>query len=413
MNGACSSELESAKLGPQEKTRVNSPKHGGMDRRELIFLAVSHMFNDVSQGAVPALLPFLVMDRGLTYVAASGLVLAATVLSSLIQPCLGYYSDRHPIPWLMPFGVLAGGLGLALAGIAPTYWLIVASVLLSGLGVAAFHPEGSRFANYVSGQRAAGMSYFTVGGTIGFSLGPVMVTPLVLKFGLPGTLFMIIPAIIVATGLIRELPRLSSFRPPARAARAVTDDDSAQWGAFARLTAVIVLRTCLYFGMMTFVPLYYIKVHGLSIPEANSALTLMLVSGALGSGIGGYVADRIGLKTLLVGSLCVIPPLLLGFMVTHGVLRMVCLSLVGLTTIGSASTVVLLGQGYLKSRIGVASGVTLGAAIGLGGLSVPIMGMVADHYGLTVTLYSMLVFPVLALAFALTLPRQADTTQPV
>ncbi len=176
-------------------------------------------------------------------------------------------------------------------------------------------------------------------------------------------------------------------------------------GAFARLTVVIVLRVCLYFGMMTFIPLYYVKVRGLTIPEANSALTLLMLSGALGSWLGGYVADRIGLKTLLVASLAAIPPLFVGFLFTHGVLRLLCLGLVGFTTIGSASTVVLLGQGYLKSRIGVASGVTLGAAIGLGGLSVPLLGLIADHYGLTVTLYSMLILPVLALGFALTLPK--------
>jgi len=175
MNGACSAEIKPKQLESTEDTQDLSIKEDAMDRRGLVFLAVSHMFNDVSQGAVPALLPFLVTERGLSYVAASGLVLAATVLSSLIQPFLGYYSDRHPIPWLMPFGVLVGGLGLALAGIAPTYWLLVACVLLSGLGVAAYHPEGSRFANYVSGQRAAGMSYFTVGGTIGFSLGRITV----------------------------------------------------------------------------------------------------------------------------------------------------------------------------------------------------------------------------------------------
>ncbi|MGC8658649.1 MAG: MFS transporter [Desulfomonilaceae bacterium] len=409
MNGACSAEVEPKQLESVNETSDLSIREDTMDHRELVFLAVSHMFNDVSQGAVPALLPFLVTQRGLTYVAASGLVLAATVLSSLIQPVLGYYSDRHPIPWLMPFGVLVGGLGLAFAGVAPTYWLLVFCVLLSGLGVAAYHPEGSRFANYVSGQRATGMSYFTVGGTIGFSLGPIMITPLVLRFGLPGTLFMVIPSIIVAAGLVRELPRLSSFRPHAQELKPDTDDN-AQWGAFARLTAVIVLRVCLYFSMMTFVPLYFIRVQGSSIPEANSALTLMVLSGALGSGIGGFIADRIGLKSLLLGSLFAIPPLLLGFLVTDGLARLVCLALVGLTTIGSSSTVVLLGQSYLRSRIGVASGVTLGAAIGLGGISVPMMGIIADHYGLTTTLYSMFVFPLLAIVLALTLPGPAGRT---
>jgi len=385
-------------------------KDSAMDVRGLTFLSLSHMFNDVSQGAVPALLPFLIAERGMSYVAASGVVMAATILSSLIQPVLGHYSDRHPIPWLMPLGVFFGGLGFALAGIAPRYEVLVGCILLSGLGVAAYHPEGSRFANYLSGQKAAGMSYFTVGGTIGFSLGPIMVTPLILKFGLPGTLFMIIPSLVVAVALLRELPRLSSFRPTVKSTRISERDAPPQWGPFARLTVVIVLRVCLYFGMMTFVPLYYVKVIGLSIPEANSTLTLLMVSGALGSWLGGYIGDRIGLKTLLVASLVAVPPLFLGFLFTQGVVRLMHLGLVGFTTVGSASTVVLLGQGYLKSRIGVASGVTLGAAIGLGGLSVALLGLIADHYGLMIALYSMLILPILALALALTLPK--PTYQP-
>ncbi|MGO9571822.1 MAG: MFS transporter [Desulfomonilaceae bacterium] len=375
-----------------------------VERRALVLLAASHMFNDVNQGAIPALLPFLVIDRSLSYVAASGVVLAATVISSFVQPCLGYYSDRHPIAWLMPVGVLAGGVGMALTGVAPTYALIVASVLLSGTGVAAFHPEGSRFANYVSKQSATGMSFFTVGGTVGFALGPMMVTPLVLSFGLPGTLLMAVPASIVALWLVRELPRLVEFRPPAQLGSAKASDKPAEWGAFSRLAAVIVLRTSVYFGLMSFVPLYYVKVHGASIAEANTALTVMLLSGAVGAIIGGCLGDRIGLKTVLVGSLAGIAPLLLAFMASTGILGLVCLGLVGITTVSGSAVSVVMGQGYLRSQIGVASGVTLGLAIGLGGLAVPLIGFVADHYSLGTAFYGMTLFPLIALGIAQTLP---------
>lgn len=374
------------------------------NRRELAVLAVSHMFNDVSQGAVPALIPFLVVQRGLSYVAASGVVLAATVISSFIQPCLGYYSDRHPIPWLMPVGVLIGGLGIALAGVAPSYWLIIVSVLISGMGVAAFHPEGSRFANYVSGQRASGMSFFTVGGTIGFALGPVIMTPLVITFGLPGTLMMALPALLVAIFLSRELPRLVALRPEKGQSVSSASGTEAQWFAFGRLTVVIVLRTSIYFGLMTFVPLYYVGVRSVSIAEANTALTVMLISGAVGSLLGGHLADRVGLKTVLVGSLYAIAPLILGFVYAPGVWALICLALIGITTIGSSAVLVLMGQAYLCMHLGVASGITLGLAIGLGGLAVPIFGAVADHYGLNAVLYSMVALPIVALIFAHSLP---------
>ncbi len=375
-----------------------------MDKRALGYLAVSHMFNDVNQGAVPALLPFLVTAHSLTYTQASGIILSATLISSLIQPLLGLYSDKNPIPWLMPLGVLMGGMGIALVGFLPQYSFIIASVLVSGMGVAAFHPEGSRFANYVSGSRAAGMSVFTVGGNAGFTLGPILITPMLLTFGLPGTLFMAFPAALISFLLYRELPRMVTFRPPDRRMEKGDTVDRPAWGAFSRLTLVIVLRTALYFSLMSFVPLYYMGVRGVSIAESNSALAVLLASGAAGGVLGGFIADRIGLKRLLVCSLFLVSPLLWGFLSTTGIFSLACLSLVGASVIGSAAVSVLMGQSYLKNNIGVASGITLGSAIGMGGAAVPITGLIADHYGLENAMLFLLVLPIIAFFLAQTLP---------
>ncbi len=111
------------------------------------------MCADMCQGAVPALLPFLAAQRGCSYTALGSLVLAATIGSSLIQPIFGLVSDRVRQPWLVPFGVLVAGAGLALAGPAPSYGWTVAAIAVSGLGVAAFHPEGARFAGVAAGER--------------------------------------------------------------------------------------------------------------------------------------------------------------------------------------------------------------------------------------------------------------------
>jgi len=141
----------------------------GVDRRAMATLSLCHLFTDVSQGSVPALLPFLIARDHIDYAAASALILAVPISSSVIQPLFGHVSDRLSLPWLMPLGPALGGLGIALVGLAPSYPLILAAVVLSGVGVAAFHPEGSRFANYVSGtRRASGMSLFSVGGNVGF-----------------------------------------------------------------------------------------------------------------------------------------------------------------------------------------------------------------------------------------------------
>ena len=151
--------------------RCRSPRDG--------VLSAGHLFTDIGQGSIPALLPFLITRDHLNYASASALVLATTVSSSVIQPIFGHISDRRSLAWLMPLGPALGGLGVALVGIAPVYGFTFAFVLLGGIGVAAFHPEGSRFANYVSGsRRSSGMSLFSVGGNIGFALGPVLVTPL-------------------------------------------------------------------------------------------------------------------------------------------------------------------------------------------------------------------------------------------
>ena len=180
--------------------------------------------------------------------------------------------------------------------------------MFSGLGVAAFHPEGSRFANYVSGaRRASGMSLFSVGGNVGFALGPVLVTPLLLAFGLP-------------RDRVRDHPHVAGGRRArARAAaaeglphrsvggRVRRGEHHEAWGPFALLAGVIALRSFVYFGMVTFIPLYYVNVLHTGKALGNAALTTMLLGGAVGTLMGGPLADRFGRRTVLVGSMIARP----------------------------------------------------------------------------------------------------------
>ena len=246
-------------------TRTTS---AGVDRRAMTVLSLCHMFTDIAQGSIPALLPFLIARDHITIAAASALVLAATISSSVIQPVFGHVSDRLSLAWLMPLGPALGGLGVALVGFAPNYALTFAAVLLSGLGVAAFHPEGSRFANYVSGaRRSSGMSLFSVGGNIGFAIGPILMTPLVLAFGLHGTVFILIPTWGAAALLALELPRLRGFRTDVVGGRVEKSGQHEAWGPFALLATVIALRSFVYFGMVTFVPVYYLRVLEIPTPR--------------------------------------------------------------------------------------------------------------------------------------------------
>jgi FSR family fosmidomycin resistance protein-like MFS transporter len=256
-------------------------------------LSGGHALTDMGQGAVPAMLPFLIASRGYSYAAAAALVLAATVSSSVVQPLFGAASDRQLRPWLMPAGLVLTGIGLGLSGIAPSYGWTFAAIVLSGIGVAAFHPEASRWANYISGERrATGMSLFSVGGNAGFALGPVVVTPLVLAFGLEGLLIAGVLPVLMAGLVWRELPRLRTFAPPVVTPEAAGQAPRVpdQWSPFVRLSVAVGIRSVVFFGLSAFVPLYFAAELGASKAGGNTALTVMLVAGAMGTLIGGPLA---------------------------------------------------------------------------------------------------------------------------
>src|SRR5436189_3663795 len=186
----------------------------GIDARAMTVLAAGHLGTDFANGALPALLPFLVERFDLSYTLAATLMLASAASSSLIQPLFGLWSDRRGAIWLLPAGVALAGIGIALAAVAPSYWLVLVFVVVSGFGVAAFHPEGSKFAAFAGGRRrASAMSLFSIGGNLGFALGPTVATPLVLAFGLNGGLLLAVPGLAVAVALLLLAPFLGSFAP--------------------------------------------------------------------------------------------------------------------------------------------------------------------------------------------------------
>jgi FSR family fosmidomycin resistance protein-like MFS transporter len=311
----------------------------------------------------------------------------------------------------MGLGVLLAGVGMALVGLAPTYPLILLCVVLSGIGVAAFHPEAARFANYVSGSgRARGMSFFSVGGNAGFALGPVITTPLVLLFGLPGTLFLALPAAAMAAVLFYENPRMLGFKPEAIEKGGEEPVAAPEhWGPFAVMIGVVTVRSFVYFGLVAFVAAYYERVLDVSPALGNAALATMLFGGAAGTLLMGPLADRFGRRTVVGTSMLLLPFLIFGFTLSGPYPGMVLLALVGAATVGTFGITVVMGQEYLPGRIGLAAGITMGLSIGLGGLGAPLLGLLADSAGLTTTMYAIAALPVLGLILTLTLPRRVPS----
>lgn len=179
-----------------------------MDRQSLGLLTTGHFLVDLSQGMVPALLPFLMADLHLSYAAAGGLVLATSAASSVVQPAFGHLADRTAFRWLLPLSVLVTGIALALGAQSSDYLVLAAALAVSGLGVAAFHPEAARQAILAAGtRRSTGMSVFGVGGSLGFAAAPILTAVVVAHLGRPGVLLLLVPVVAVAVWLARRFGR--------------------------------------------------------------------------------------------------------------------------------------------------------------------------------------------------------------
>ncbi|MHB8695253.1 MAG: MFS transporter, partial [Solirubrobacteraceae bacterium] len=183
----------------------------------MLALSGGHLAVDFASGSVPALIPFLTGRFHLGYALAALLLLAATVSSSLVQPLFGLWSDRRGALWLIPGGAFLAAVGIAGAAMSPRYPLVLVLVLAGGLGVAAFHPEGAKYAAYASGRkRASGMSYFNVGGNTGYALGAFATGQFVVWLGFVGGAVAMAPVLLAGFALMRVAPRLSSLGPAGR-----------------------------------------------------------------------------------------------------------------------------------------------------------------------------------------------------
>jgi len=386
-----------------------------VDYKSIALLSAAHLTDDINQGVVPAMLPFFIASDHLSYAAAAGLILAQTLSSSVMQPLFGVLADRRPSPWLIPVGLSFAGIGVALAGLAPTYGLIFAAIALSGLGISAFHPEAARRVRYLSGSRqATTMSFFTVGGMAGFAIGPLFITPFLIEFGTRAAIVLALPVLIMALAVTYQLPRLAAANANLSigANQHSLVDAPEQWGDFTRLTLVVIFRSMVFFGLNTFIPLYWSHVLGGTKSGGGLALTTLLAAVTAGTLLGGRLADRYGRKIVIVLSLAALAPLMLIFLWLHSLMGAALLLVpVGIALSASNSVVVVMAQEYLPNRVGLAAGVTLGLSMTIGGLMMPLFGAIADHDGLPAALFLLSLIPVLSCAVSQTLHEPRTPAQ--
>jgi len=382
---------------------------------DLWILTATHAVNDFYTGAVAALLPFFVLERHYDYAAAAGITLAATSLSSVAQPVFGYLSDRFRLRWLIVAGMCVAALGVSASGlVASSYWWTCVVIAVSGIGVAAYHPAATMDAKEAGGGSNSSMSLFSVGGNVGVALAPTAVVLTVGSWGLGATPYLAVPAVVVT--LVYLLRARTVNRRPAVAVPGATTAAAAaplrdDWRAFAFLTAVLAFWSVAYVATSSFISLYSIERFAVEPGTASIALSVFPAAGAAGTLAGGWLADRYRRLTVIrSGYLGAAVSMLLIVLAPSPAVVIVATGLLGVSLFVPFAPQITLAHSYLPNRVGMASGLTLGLTLSLGGIVSPVLGSLADHTSIRTALT--LLVGLLTVAFALSFVLYERLTVP-
>lgn len=355
--------------GPE--TEVDYPRVG--------LMSSAHLVNDLYGNLMTSLTPYLVI-RGDISTAAAGLVLLVYLVgSSVLQPIFGLLSDRTGHRFFAIFGPLWIGIAAAAFPWGSSSAALLAIAFVGGIGTAAFHPQGATMVHRISSrQRGWSMSIFSMGGNVGFAIGP-LIAAFLASTNLHWSPVVVLPGLILTLLLLRYAPppqgeglefRADLLRETVRRA----------WLPLSVVVAVIALRSASQYSMIIFLPLYE-HARGLP-PQLGSYAAFMLsLAGALGGLAGGTLSDRYGRRIVVVLSLAIAAPLLFLIPIAPGALLWPVVVGAGIALISSNSVTVVLGQELLPGSTGVASGLTMGFGFGLSGLFTSILTSVSGHIG--------------------------------
>lgn len=361
-------------------------------------IALGHGIVDLAPGALYVTLPFFKAQLGLTYAQVSAIVLMQNITSSLTQPIFGYFSDRMSKTWIMPVGCVLCGLAMLAALLVSNYYLVLLFVALSGLGNAAFHPEGAKVVNSLSGSSAGkGVSMFSVWGSIGFASGSMFMAFLLSEgAGLLLYLF-IVPFLICGATLVYVASNLPTA--PARRSDGLRQLKGALNWSVIFLLGMVAARATISSGISAFVPLYYVSyLHGSTL-YASTLLTVYMASGAVGTLLGGIMSDKYGSKMVMIYSILPLAFLMNEFRFADGIWAFIILAVASILLSSTSTSSLVLIQKMMPGSVAMASGLNLGFSVGLGTMGVIVLGKVADLWSLPVIFNILAVLPLVALIF--------------
>lgn len=393
-----------------EEKKDEKPKNA-FDSFRIIILAMGHLVNDSYSNLVPPLLPMLKAAYGLTYTASAALITAYTITSSIVQPLFGYYADKHGRRWLVAVSTAWVAFFMSLIGLISylgldttgSYAVLISLIAIAGFGSASYHPQASMMVPRISGDRKGfGVSIFSAGGNLGYAIMPLLVVPVTALWGLKGTIVFLVPGFIMTLLLYRYAPTAPTMGAHVRLKELVGEVTSVIKPLMS-VTGVVCMRSWVFFGVITFLPLYF-AFRNESPTISSIHLFIFLLFGAVGGLIGGALSDRYGRKLVIFTSMALTAPLMYLAFSTSGYIEWPLTALAGAALLASFSPAVLIAQELIPKNQGMASGIILGLAIGIGGLGVSITGAFADTFGITAAVFSLVLLPILGMLMALTIP---------
>lgn len=370
-----------------------------MERLPLLLLFLSHVCVDASQGILPVAAAKLKSLFSLDYFQVGLLMMLLNITSSVIQPIFGFISDRVSTGWFIPAGILWTALAMGLLGWVPSYEAALVLVGLSGLGTAAFHPRAMMATYLVSGvRRGLGTAMFSTGGNLGFAVGPALGGFLIVGFGLRGTLGLLAPALILCAVILLYARPMLRRRPGdgrGRGASPSRERLPVPWFPLLAVSLIVTIRSWVHLSLITFMPML-LQDRGVDLRSSSLLLTVFLGAGAVAGLYGGDLSDRIGRRSVIVGSMLLYPLLAALMLSSHGAWLWVFSGAAGAALLGSFSVTMVLAQELAPRHLGLISGLILGLSFGTGGVGSAVSGYLADHIGLERTAWILALAPLAA-----------------
>jgi FSR family fosmidomycin resistance protein-like MFS transporter len=349
----------------------------------IVAVSVCHLINDVVQSLLTAIYPILKETYGLDFVQIGLLTFVFQCTASLLQPAIGMYTDRRPMPYSLPVGAGASLLGLLVLGFANDYTLLLIGSALVGIGSAIFHPESSRVARMASGGRHGfAQSLFQVGGNAGSAIGPLLAAFIVLPRGQSSVAWFAVASLVAIVILTRvgnwyaAHRRANAGRAPA--STALIFDKRTTLIALIVLTVLTLSKNAYMAGLSSYYTFYLIGKFGVAVQDSQLLLFVYLGASALGVFLGGPLSDRFGVKFVIWFSILGVLPFTLALPYADLTWTVILTVVIGLIFSSAFSAIVVFAQEMMPGRVGMIAGIFFGFAFGAGGISAAALGALAD-----------------------------------